>query len=91
MYILVDKLPIIGSGNGLSPGRHEAIMWTNAEILWIGPLGTNFSEIFKKMHLKMPSTKWWPSYINLNVLRRMWYMGLLSVLLSLVSNEFTHS
>ena len=36
----------IGSDNGLSPGgRHQAIIWTNAGILLIGPLGTNFSEI----------------------------------------------
>ena len=31
--------------NGLSPGRRGAIIWTNAGILLIGPLGTNFSEI----------------------------------------------
>ena len=57
---------MIGLDNGLSPGRRQAIIWTNAEILLIGPLGTNFSEIlieidifsFKKMHLKMASAKW---------------------------------
>ena len=60
MHIFVIKLIIIGSDNGLSPERHQAIIWTNAEILLIGPLGTNFSEIlmkiyifsFKKMQLK---------------------------------------
>ena len=26
-------------------GRYQAIIWTNAGILFIGPLGTNFSEI----------------------------------------------
>ena len=36
---------IIGSDNGLSPGRHQAIIWTNDGILLIGTLGTNFSEI----------------------------------------------
>ena len=54
---------IIGSGNGLSPVRHQAITWTNAGLLSIGLLGTSFSEIwiqilsfsFKKMHLKMLS------------------------------------
>ena len=42
-----SKLTIIGSDNGLSPGRRQAIIWTNAGtcILLIGPLGTNFSEI----------------------------------------------
>ena len=31
--------------NGLSPGRRQAIIWTSAGILLIGPLRTNFSEI----------------------------------------------
>ena len=33
------------SRNGLSPVRRQAITWTNADLLSIGPLGTNFSEI----------------------------------------------
>ena len=44
-HICVSKLTIIASDNGLSPGRRQAIIWTNAGILSIGPLGTNFSEI----------------------------------------------
>ena len=36
---------MIGSDNGLSPGRRHAIIWTNAAVLLIGPLGTNLSEI----------------------------------------------
>ena len=64
-HICVRNLSIIGSDNGLSPGRHQDIIWTNAGILFIGPLGTNFNEIlieihtvsFKKMHLKMSSGK----------------------------------
>ena len=76
MHICVGKLTIIGSDNGLSPGRHQAIIWTNARLLLIGPLGTNFSEIliaietfsFKKMHLKISSAKWRPSCLGLNVL-----------------------
>ena len=75
-HICVIKLTIIGSDNGLSPGRRQTIIWTNAGILLIGPLGTNFSEIlikilvfsFKKMHLKMSSGKWRPSCLGLNVL-----------------------
>ena len=46
MHTCVSKLTITGSNNGLSPGQHQAIFWTNAGILSIGPLGTNFSEIF---------------------------------------------
>ena len=45
MHICVTDLIIIGSDNDLSPGRRQAIIWTNAGILLSGPLGTNFSEI----------------------------------------------
>ena len=53
------RLTIVGSDNGLSPGRRQVIFWTNAWILLIEPLGTNFSAIlieiltfsFKKMHI----------------------------------------
>ena len=41
----VNKLTIIGSDNGLSRGRRQAIIWTNDGMLLIGPLQTNFSEI----------------------------------------------
>ena len=75
-HICVSELPIIGSNNGLSPGWLQAIIWTNAGILLIRPLGTDFSEIlneihtfsFKKMHLKMSSAKWRPFCLGLNVL-----------------------
>ena len=40
----VSKLTIISSDNGLSPGRRQAIIWTNAGTMLIGPLGTNFSK-----------------------------------------------
>ena len=69
-HICVSKLTIIGSDNGLSPGRRQAIIWTNDGILLIGPLGTNFSEIlieihtfsFKKLHLKTSSGIWRPFF-----------------------------
>ena len=75
-HIRVGKLTIIGSDNGLSPGRHQAIIWTNTGILLIWPLGTNFNEIlignqtfsFKKKHLKKSSAKWRPFCLGLNVL-----------------------
>ena len=31
-HICVSKLTIIGSDNGLSPDRRQAIIWTNAEL-----------------------------------------------------------
>ena len=76
-HICVGNLTVIGSDNGLSPGQRQAIIYTNAGILLIGPLGTNFSEIqigiqtfsYKKMHLKMASVKWRPFFLDLNVLR----------------------
>ena len=76
MHIYVSNLTIIGSDNGLSPARRQAIIWTNAGILFIGPLGTNFSEFltkiltfsFKKKNLKVSSGKWHPFCLGLNVL-----------------------
>ena len=43
--ISVGNLTIIGSYNVFSPGRQQAIAWTNAGISLIRNLGTNFSEI----------------------------------------------
>ena len=71
----VGKLIIIASDKGLLPGRRQAIIWTNAVILLIGPLGTKFNEIlieihtfsFAKMHLKMSSAKWHPFCLGPNV------------------------
>ena len=70
-------LSVIGSDNGLAPDRRQAIIWTNAGMLSLGHLGTNFSEIvieilalaFKKMHLKIPSAKSRPSCLTINVLK----------------------
>ena len=42
-HICVSKVTMNGSGNGLLPGRRQAIIWTNAGILLIGHLGTNLS------------------------------------------------
>ena len=58
----------IGSSNGLWPVRRQAITLTNADLLWIGTFGINFSEIrieiqnfsFTKMHLKRSSVQWRP-------------------------------
>ena len=41
-HIYVGILTSIGSDNGVSPGRRQAIIWANAGIL-IEPLETNFS------------------------------------------------
>ena len=81
-HIRVGNLTIIGSDNGLSPGRRQAIIWTNAGILLIGPLGTYISEIliassmfsFNKMRLKVSSAKWRPFCLGINVLMTRPYM-----------------
>ena len=76
MQICISKLTIIGSDNDLSLGRRQAIIWTNARILLIGPLRTNFNETsieihtfsFKKIYLKLLSAKWRPFCPGLNML-----------------------
>ena len=75
-HICVSKLTILGSDNGLSPDRRQAIIWTNVGILLIGPLGANFSEILieiltfssDKMRSKVLSAKRRPFCLCLNVL-----------------------
>ena len=65
-HICISKLTIIGSDNGSSPVQRQAIIWTNAGILLIGTLGTNFNEILikiyifslKKMHFNLSSGNW---------------------------------
>ena len=77
-HICISNLTIIGSDNGLSPGQCQAIFWTNAGILLIWPLGTNFGEMiieihafsFKKMYLTMSSVKRWPFCPSLNQLNQ---------------------
>ena len=99
-HICVGNLTTIGSNNGLSPGRRQAIIWTNAGILLIGPLWTNFNEIlieiptfsFKKMLLKMSSGKWRPSCLGLNVLNKIsthWYAS--DILFATRSHEWVQN
>ena len=78
-HTCVGKLTIIGLDNGLSPGRRQTLIWTNAGILLIGPLRINFNKMlieihilsFKKIHLKMSSAKWRPFCLGPNVLIRL--------------------
>ena len=75
-HICASKTTIISSDNGLSPGWRIAIIWTNAGILLIGPLGTNFNEFcfeihafsYKIIHLKMSPAKCRSFCLGLNVL-----------------------
>ena len=75
-HVCISKLTINGSDNGLSPSWHQAIIWTNAETLLIGPLETNVSEILIKIYifslnknaLRMSSGNWKSPCFSLNVL-----------------------
>ena len=55
-HIYLSKIIIIGSDNGLSLGRRQAIVWTSAGILLIEPLEINLSEVntipCTQIHLK---------------------------------------
>ena len=62
-HICASKLTMVDSDNGMSPGRRQAIIWTNDGILLIGQVGTDLSEILieiytfslKKIHSKRSS------------------------------------
>ena len=96
-HICIGNLTIIGSDNGLSPGRRQAIIWTNAAILLIGPIGTNFSEIlikiitfiFKKMSSKLSSGKRRPSCLGLNVLTQWGMNKMVAIFQMTVWNAFS--
>ena len=49
-HICVSKLNIIGSGNGLSPGRHQVFIWTIAGILLNWFLAAKFGEMLIEIY-----------------------------------------
>ena len=66
---------VIASDNWLSPGRRQAIIWTNAGISFIGPREqtavkylSKYIISFKDLHFTMSSWKWRPFCLVLNVL-----------------------
>ena len=73
LAICTSNVTIIASNKGLAPGRRQAIIWTNKDLL---DLGTYFIEIlsesrafsFKKMHLKMSTAKWQQFCLGFDVL-----------------------
>ena len=88
--MIVSKLTIIGSDNGLSPGRRQAIIWTNEYwniVNWAlrnkrqWSLNRNGYIFVKNMHLKTSSGKWRPICLSLNVLNQSvlhwWYIDYL--------------
>ena len=80
-HICVSKLTTIGSDNGLSPGRRQAIIWTNAGIIpalvqimaWRRPGDKPLSEAMMVnllTHICVSRPQWvktvWLSLINMN-------------------------
>ena len=77
-HICISKLTIIDSDNGLLPGRHQDIIWTNGGMLLIGPLGKIFSEVlietitfsfenaFESVVWETPAIFPWPECVNMS-------------------------
>ena len=76
-HICASQVTVVGSDNGLSPDRRQAIIWTNAEILLIEPLRTTLSDmlievdtfsilenIIENVAWKMAAIWSWPQYVN---------------------------
>ena len=55
MHICISKLTIIGSDNGLSPGQWQALIWTNAGILFIKSYIFMQENVFENVVCKMPT------------------------------------
>ena len=79
-HIWAGNLAIIGSDNGLSPGRHRAIIWTNAGILSTRQTGNKLQwnvnqnseffiqeNAFEKVVWKMSAILSWPQCVKTNL------------------------
>ena len=71
--ICVSELTTIGSDNGMSPDRRQAIIWTNVGILWIRSLETKFRKYNRNVYMLAPENAFenvvrWPLCFGLNVL-----------------------
>ena len=94
-HICVCNLIIIGSYNGLSPGRRQAIIRTNAGILLTGSIGTYFSAIlieilifsFQKRRLKVSSAKCRPFRVG-NISKGIFLKYIWCLLIKLRCNFF---
>ena len=58
----------IGSDNGLSPDRHQAIIWTNVAFLPIGSLGTKFSQIVIKSQTFYWRKCFWKCWLKISAI-----------------------
>ena len=97
-HICVGNVTIIGSENGVSPGRRQAIVWSSAGILLIGPFGTSYSEIlveihtflFKKIHSKR-SAKWRPFCFRAQYVKTAFWLRYNTCVLLVMQCLFKHN
>ena len=68
--LCVSNLIIIGSDNGMAPDRRQSIIRTNAGILLIGPVGTNFSE---SLAATMQLYEWFSPSVRPSVCPSVWH------------------
>ena len=80
-HICVSKLTIIDSDYGLSPGRHQDIIWTNTGILLIGSLATIFCEILCEIHC--------PACRTSLIATRFWVVMIYPIIKCLTQLEFS--
>ena len=81
-HICVSKITIIGSYNGLSPGRHQAIIWTSVGILLIGPSKT---KLHPNLYIFIQENGVWkmvailsrPQCVNCNLALSHWFIAVL--------------
>ena len=84
LYLLMPSDAFMGHQHrpSLMSNRRQVIIWTSAELLSIGPLGTNFRQIvfgnqtflLKKIYLKILFEKCWSFCLGLNLLNIFCYL-----------------
>ena len=97
-HLCISNVTIIGTDNGLSPVRRQAIIGTKTGILVIGPLGTNVREnwfeirtfSFKKIYFEM-SGNWRPFRLGLNMLIHIGLLDSRYIRLAIVLAHITSS
>ena len=75
-----ERCPIVFQGHLKFQG-HTGQNFTDFDPNWAFPdyrpvaafKSLRFALLFKKMHLKMSSAKWWPCCLSLNVLKAVWH------------------
>ena len=98
-HICVSKLTITGSGNGLSPGRRQAIIWTNDRNCWLDPWEqTSVKSESKFIRFHSGKCIWKcrlengdPFYLGLNVLSKSYFCVLSYTMACMIKLKGTKS